>query len=338
MRLSSAALLGLSATIGCNWISLAKNAYSYETTARGEAANVVARDGVAWVAVGEDGLAIVDARTGARLRTVAPPSGSESVDDVAIADSLLFVLDAREPGHLSAFALRGRDSVALLSPPRTVPVGPFSGVSASQGIAVVSGGTSRLTAWRYDASGLARDTVPFATADLGRGQPDVLLANGVAFVATHYWGPYFGLDVVPIRTGEPAATSKLELDGGGFTDGGAKPANFPIELALMNDTTLLVAFARGVAVIDVARPEQPRLVRVVDVGGPAVNVDAANGVAAVSVAGATPEVAILDSLGGVVRHRPLPAGTKPLGVALSGTNAEQVIVAARGRGVMIVNR
>jgi hypothetical protein len=75
----------------------------------------------------------------------------------------------------------------------------------------------------------------------------------------------------------------------------------------------------------------------VDVGGPAVNLDAAHGVAAVAVAGDAPAVAILDSLARVVRHIPLPPGTKPLGVALSGANVEQVIVAARDRGVMIVN-
>jgi hypothetical protein len=204
---------------------------------------------------------------------------------------------------------------------------------------VVSGGTSQLTAWHYDPTGISPDTVPFATADLGRGQPDVLLANGAAFVATHYWGPYFGLDVVRLgQAGALAPAAKLAIDGAGFTDGGAKPANFPIELALANDSTLFVAFARGVAVIDIRRADQPKLVRVVDVGGPAVNVDAAHGIAAVAVAGDAPAVAILDSDARVVRHIPLPPGTKPLGVALSGANAEQVIVAARGRGVMIVNR
>jgi hypothetical protein len=258
MRLRlTAAFIGVTC-VGCNWVSLAKNAYSYETTARGEASNVVARDGIAWTALGADGLGVIDTRSGARIRTIAPPPGSESIDDAAIADSLLFVLDARPPGHLAAYALSGRDSLVLVSPPRVVPVGPFSGVSASNGVVVVSGGTSRLTAWRYDASGIATDSVPFATADLGRGQPNVLLANGVAFVATHYWGPYFGLNVVRLGVaGQLSAAGKLELDGAGFTDGGAKPANFPIGLALLNDTTLLVAFARGVAVVNVARANQP---------------------------------------------------------------------------------
>ncbi|HMC53903.1 MAG TPA: hypothetical protein VKH19_01925 [Gemmatimonadaceae bacterium] len=320
----------------CNWLSLAKNALSYEMTARGEAANVVSRDSVAFVALGADGVGVVDGRTGARLSVLPPPAGSESVDDVAVADSVLFVLDARPPGHLSAYALRG-DSLRLATAPRGVAVGPFSGVSAANGVVVVSGGTARMTAWRYDASGVQPDTVPFATTDLGRGQPDVLVTAGFAFVSTHFWGPYFGLDIIRVGGDSLPLVATLELPGAGFTAGGAKPANFPIEMAQLNDTTLLIAFERGVAVVDVAHPATPRVLRVIDVGGPGVNVDAAHGVAAVVVAGRSPAVAIVDGAR-VVRRIPLPPGTKPLGVALSGARAERVIVAARDRGVMIVSR
>jgi hypothetical protein len=99
-----------------------------------------------------------------------------------------------------------------------------------------------------------------------------------------------------------------------------------------------VAHRRGVAVVDVRDPRMPRLVDVVDVGGPAVNVDALGGTAAVSVAGRRPAIVLLDFTRGASPGRKgiaLPPGTLPLGVALS---REQVAVAARGRGVLIFPR
>ena len=336
MRMRGWAATVLLCATACNWVSLAENALTYDTLAGGDAANVVARDSVAFVALGAPGIAVVDARTGARRAVIAPPAGSESVDDVALADSVLFVLDARPPGYLSAYTLRG-DSLHLAGAPRAVAVGPFSGVSAANGVVIVSGGTARMAAWHYGPNAVLADTAPFATADLGRGQPDVLVSAGLAFVSTHYWGPYFGLDILRVDADSLPVVATLELPGAGFTTGGAKPANFPIEMAPLNDTTLLVAFERGVAVVNVAHPEAPRLVRVLELGGPAVNVDAAHGVAAVAIAGRSPGVAIVDGAR-VVRRITLPSGTKPLGVALSGATAERVIVAARDRGVMIVSR
>ena len=84
----------------CNWVSLAKNAVTYREIQRGEAANLAALDPLIYATKAEDGLAIVDARSGSTLATLAPPAGSESIDDVATWGGLLFVLDARAPGHL----------------------------------------------------------------------------------------------------------------------------------------------------------------------------------------------------------------------------------------------
>ncbi|MGH7644032.1 MAG: hypothetical protein ACREMR_00465, partial [Gemmatimonadales bacterium] len=193
--LGGAALAALVAS-ACNWVSLAKNSLTYRDIQRGEAANVAVLDTLIYATQAQDGLAIVGAGSGATLATLPPPGGSESVDDLAIAGDLLFVLDAREPGHLSVYSLADPLHPHLVAPPREAPVGPFSGVSASGGLCIVSGGTSELTAWRYDRAG--RLTGPVATADLGRGQPDVLVARDgmLAYVSTHYWGPSFGLDVV----------------------------------------------------------------------------------------------------------------------------------------------
>lgn len=321
----------------CNWVSLATNSFNYRTAQRGEASNLAARGVLVYATLADDGLAVVDARTGRTLTTVVP-GGGESVDDIAIADDVLFALDARPPGHVSVFSLSDPAEPRLIGSSRAVPVGPFSGISALGGYLVVSGGTSQLTLWRYDsAGGLAG---PLATADLGRGQPDALLGpGGVLYVSTHYWGPYFGLDIARFDSGSGTIdlVAKLPLPAAGFTAGGAKPANFPIEAALLGPDTLLVASARGLDVVDVRAPGRPRLLATIAVGGPAVNVDVAGRTAGVVVAGAVPAVVLLDFAVSPPARRQveLPPGTIPTAVALGGPRAA---VAAGRAGVLFFTK
>jgi hypothetical protein len=338
--LAASALLAL----GCNWIATAKNALTYETIARGEAANVAIMDSFAYATLAEDGLAVLDARTGRRLSTLPPPPGLESIDDLAVADGFLFVLDARTPGHLGLYSLADPLHPRFVARARDVPVGPFSGVSANAGLCIVSGGTSELTAWRYDSAGGLAEGGPVATTDLGRGQPDVLVAprGDLAYVSSHYRGPYFGLDVVryDAAASRLVTAAVLPLDGAGFTSGGARPANFPIEAAIVGDTLVLIAHERGLAVINAADPAAPRLTGRIDVGGAAVNVDTRGSLAVVSVAGAAPALVLVDfsgpgSQGHIVRRISLPAGIKPTGTALGD---QSVLVAARDRGVLAFAR
>jgi hypothetical protein len=328
------------ASSSCNWISLGVNAFSYETIARGEVANLVARDSFVYATRAEDGLIVVDARHGKVVATLPPPEGTESVDDVAVDGALLFILDARAPGYLSVYGLDDPARPHLVAPPRPVPVGPFSGVSARHGLAVVSGGTSELTAWRYPRDGTL--TGPVATADLGRGQPDALVApsGGFVFVSSHYWGPYFGLDVLrhDSVSNHLELAAKLALDGAGFTAGGAKPANFPIRATALGGAGLLVAYKRGVAALDLTGDGQPRLTRVIDVGGPAVDIDVRDSLAAVVVASPEPMLVILDlsvSPPRVAKRLSLPSGTFLGGVAFTSA---RVAVAAGRRGVMLFDQ
>ncbi len=321
----------------CNWVSLATHSLNYRTTQRGEAGNVAARGAFVYATLAEGGITVIDGTTGQTLDTVAPPD-SQSIDDLAIADGLLFALDARPPGHLSVYSLADPAQPRLVGVSQQVAVGPFSGVSATGGLCVVSGGTSQLTLWRYDSSGGL--TGPVATADLGRGQPDVLLsAGGMLYVSTHYWGPYFGLDVARFDAAQNRIEllAKLPLPRAGFTTGGAKPANFPIESALIGGDTLLVASARGLDVVDVHTPAQPRLITTIDVGGPAVNVDVDRHSAAVVVGGDGPTLVFLDlAVTSLPQRRvALPVGTIPTGVALGGPRAA---VAAGSTGVVLFTK
>jgi hypothetical protein len=327
----------LTALAACDWISLVTNAVGYETLVPGEAGNVVATDSLAYAAIGDSGIAIVNALTGRRIALVSPPAGAESIDDVSITDGYLFVLDARAPGYLAVMSLKDARSPRLIGAARAVAVGPFSGVSAANGIVIVSGGTSSLSAWRYDSTGTLAG--PVATLDLGRGQPDVLATSShLLLVSTHHHGPRFGVDLARLAISNSLTLlGRMELDEAGFTAGGTKPANFPIESGQLDDSTFVVAFSRGLAKIMVAHDGQLRLDRIIDVGGPAVNVDLLGPTAAVAVAGKTGGIVLLDLSAEprVLKEIALPPGTIPSGVALT---SRSVIVAARRQGILALQR
>lgn len=338
--LRAALLAGVLVFSACDWVSLAANALTYRTLQRGEVGNLVATDSIVYATAGEVGLLVLDSRSGSVVDTIAPPPGTESIDDVAIDGDLLFVLDARAPGHVAILSLEDPWHPAVVSSSQPAPVGPFSGVSAANGICVVSGGTSNLTVWRYDTSGVI--TRPVTTADLGRGQPDVVVSPNAQFlfVSTHYQGPSFGLDIVHYDSTARTLTTlhELKLDGAGFTQGGAKPANFPLTSALLGPDTLLVAFARGLAVVDISSPSLPKVLETLDLGGKAVSVVVRERSVAAAIAVPEPSVVLLEASVPplrIVRRVPLPAGTFPGGIAFTGT---RMAVAARQRGVLLLDR
>lgn len=338
MRLRSAAAVATLAMAGCDWIALAKGAATYETLKAGGAGNVVATASLAYVTLADSGIAVIDARTGVRLARIPPPTGLQSVDDLAIADNVLIALDAQVPGALAVLSLRDPRHPQTESSGVSVAVGPFSGVAAANGMVTVSGGTSALSVWRYDS--LPSLSGPIASADFGRGQPDVLLTHsGLFLVSTHRWGPYFGLTVARFdgATQSIRRLWEIELPHAGFTEGGAKPANFPIESASLDDSTFAIAHRRGLSVVRVDRGSAAHIAGTVDVGGPAVNVDASGDTAAVVVAGRNTAIVLVQvrATPRVVKRIALPPGTIPQAVALT---SHSVIVAAREQGVLVLPR
>lgn len=334
LSIAAAALLVVALILGRSWIALGVHAASYPVTRAGEASNVAIDGDIAYASLGERGVELIDLLSGRSLGVVPPPAGSESIDDLAIADHYLFALDARPPGHLSVFSLASAHPT-LVSPPVDAEVGPFSGVSAAAGRVIVSGGTSLMTLRNYDGNGKLSAVV--ATLDCGRGQPDVLLAadGQRAFVSTHYWGPYFGLTTVAVGPSSLVKTGALSLDTYGFTDGGAKPANFPIETALSGGDVLLLADAGGLNVISVADLRSPRTLARIDVGVKAVNVDVRDGLAAVVGSSPKPLLTLVDvsapAIPRIVRSIPLPQGSYPTGVAIGLTH---IAVACHRHGVL----
>ena len=329
------AMLGLTLA-GCGWAGLGWGALTYPTTQAGESANVVASGGFAYATQGANGIEVIDLAAPDSRRVITPAKGT-SADDLAIADGLLFVLDARAPGQLSVYSLANPAKPALVQAPVAVDVGPFSGVSAARGIVVVSGGTSMLSVRRYSADG--RLEQPAANADLGRGQPDVLLApdGRYAYVSVHVSGPKFRLVVLELMADplELREVASLPLDTYGFTPGGAKPASFPVEMALSGDR-LLIASAAGLQVVDVADPAQPKPLANFEPPSLPVNVDAQAQLAAVVGSSPTPVLTLVD-LANPAAPRALasirlPEGSRATGVALAG---RQVVVAAHAAGTLV---
>ncbi|MGQ0585664.1 MAG: hypothetical protein ACT4PK_00470 [Gammaproteobacteria bacterium] len=337
-----AAIVGVQALAlgGCAWLSLSWGAFSYPTTQRGEAANVAVSGDWAYVTRGGLGLEVVRAGRDARSRVIMPPPGLDSVDDVAVADGLLFVLDARAPGHLSVLSLADPGMPLPVGEPVEVQVGPFSGVTAAGGRVIVSGGTSALTLRSYDAAGHLGAAV--AEADFGRGQPDALLsASGeLGFISAHDYGPYF--HVVLVRTSlQPPAVAEVgvvPVDTYGFTPGGAKPASFPLETAT-EGTLLYVASAAGLDIVDITDAAAPRSLAQLDPGVRPVNVDVRDGIAAVVGSDPAPLLVFISvrdpAHPEILDSYPLPEGSLATGVALT---AQYAIVAAHGRGAQLFDR
>lgn len=324
------------ALAGCSWVDLAYGALTYPTAAPGTATNVVVHAGHAYLALGEGGIASLRLDGDGRP-TVTKLADMDSVDDLAIADGMLFALDARSPGHLGVFALDEPLRPRALDLPLEVDVGPFSGVAAAAGRVVVSGGTGRLSLRRYTADGyLERDAV---TADLGRGQPDVALAadGALALVSTHELGPRFALAVLPLDRRPLVASAVLPLDTFGFTLGGSKPANFPIEVALA-DRAAFVAHRAGLAILAL-EGGVPRLQRVLTLPVEPVNVDHSAGLVAAVGSAPTPMLVLLDAAEPLAPRPlaalPLPADARPTGVAIAGN---RVVVAAGPAGVQVYDR
>lgn len=241
--------------------------------------NVAFGSGRAYGSLGGAGFVALDPFS-RQFQEIPPAPGSGSVDDLSIADGLLFTLDAAGAGHLSVYSLANPDSPQLVSGPVAVPVGPFAGVSAAGGRVVVSGGAGELTVRTYDALGNLGSQV--ATADLGIGQPDVLLSSGGAFahVSTDFAGSVggAGLGVTILYLANPPTSptvwSQIGLPGAGFTPGGASPANFPIESAYSGNL-LVTAHGGGLSLLNTSTVGQ--VMSTVPLGFGGVNVDVNNG-------------------------------------------------------------
>jgi len=326
MKRSAAALLvvlvtGAIALFGHRWLLLGWNAARYPTAIPTERTQAVLWNDRAYIAAGADGIDVVPAGGTKAIARIAPTPPMDRVDDLAVADGWLFALDATPPGHLQVYSLNQPDQPTPLGTATAVPVGPFSGVSATAGRVAVSGGTSSLTLRRYDNAGRLEAHV--VTADLGRGQPDLALRpdGRLAVVSTHRFGPDFGMSFVALDDPAPHLLGFVPLRAAGFSAGGYKPARFPL-VAAWQANRVYVAHGGGLAVIDASHAEAPRLIGIDPQSRPAIDVAVCDETLAVLRAGRRPALLRYRATSGNDMPRridvtPFPDGSEPGALACS---------------------
>jgi hypothetical protein len=163
----------------------------------------------------------------------------------------------------------------------------------------------------------------------------------MAAISTHLYGPEFAITFAAIER-HPLRIRGLghvRLHDAGFTEGGYKPAHFPLVAAWRGDQ-LHVAEGGGLSVIDASDPAAPRLV--VREAGPAPAMDLALAEGELDVLRAGPAPALfrfrLDASSGLPRlagRWSLPSGSLPAALARRGPDA---LISRRGGGLLVVPR
>lgn len=256
------------------------------------------------------------------------PLPPHQVHDVSsVGGDLFFLLDARSGAVWmeSANAAHTQLSRVPNQAPISVPVGPYSGVSAAatttattnEGLVVVSGGTDLLSVLSWTRSGGVASGS--STLKVARGQPDVVV-NGnatLAYVSTHIEGDDFGITSLQLSAPPtaPSVRGQLRIEGAGFQPGVTRPANFPLHAAFLNPGTLLVT--AGSALVEVQVPQLREKRRFTWEGYEAVGVCTDSSNRGYVVSAEPPSLrAIVLATGTVDVARSLPEDSRPLSCAV----------------------
>jgi len=220
----------------------------------------------------------------------------------------------------------------------------FSGVSAANGILVVSGGSagSDTQVFTYNSSSLTLALAGIPVVDSKTGNPDVHVAS-TANGATAYYSQdlgaveNWGIQIVELdTTGNITSLPEVVvLTPGLFTgDFGPPfgPANFPVESELLNNRLFIAHFAaNGVQVIDMLFPDDLFLI---PLGYEPANI-ATDGEQLFVVGVDQNDVDILNPVTGFVAGTVSAQLQQPVGIAASATH---LAVADRTAGLVIITR
>lgn len=283
-----------------------------------------------YVALGELGLATVDPASGAIGPPLPPPAPMDSVDDLALLNDVLVVLDAHSPGYVALYGVR-EDSPQLSAAPVEVPVGGVARVSNHHGVLVVSGGTEPLTVMTYDGYGVLG--AARSQARVAEDQSEVLVdhTGERAYLSTRLDADRYGLTALQLRAppAEPTVLSQLPIPG---ADGAALSGQ-------IQDDLYYLGFSDGLAVVDVSDPAEMKILSLTALGvsgaAAAVELDRAY------VVGSLPRPLLVEldvsepAAPRVLEEIPLPEAAWPTDVAVrKGT----VLVAAGPAGVLAFQR
>lgn len=311
--------------------------------------NVVLTGNYAYAAMGADGLAILELSTGRRIEIPAELN-SLDVNDLAVADGFLFVLDTvgtSGGGRFRSLSLANPEAPTFSSNFATTPTRFFSGISAANGRVAVSGGTEPFRIFEYDqVTGAIGGEAVSGFGVLGR--PDVILTpdGATAFISVDFNGTFqgFNLGLVAINISDRASGPRFGFSEAfrlGLSDSSigrsSQPANFRLESALLGDT-ILVAHEEGLSVVqEGARTE------LLNLGFRAINVDVVGQTAFVVGTESNETVARIATIDfsnvdepRVLENRRLPGRGPFLGVA---ANDDFVVIATNDEaGLMVIER
>lgn len=308
--------------------------------------NVVLAGDYAYAAMGSGGLAILELSTGRRV-PLPPALSSLDVNDLAIADGFLFILDTlgfSSGGRIRSLSLANPEAPTIASEFVTAPTRFFSGIAAANGRVIVSGGTEIMRVFEYDRESGAIGGQ--STTGLGViGRPDIILSpdGEQAFVSVDFSGNFqgfsLGLVALQIReraTGNPFTLTeqfRLGLSSGQLSRS-SQPANFRLESALLGDA-VLVAHEEGLSVVREGARSQ-----LIDLGFRAVNVDVLGSTAFVvgtETNETVPRLAVIDfsdiANPDITENQAFPNRGQFLGVA---ANKDFVVIATSDAGGLLV--
>lgn len=226
-----------------------------------------------------------------------PAGDADSYDDVSVDGAIVLVHDA-DDGLVSSFRLQPDGGLVAVSSDVAVESGPYSGVSVSGGVAIVSGGTCGISRLSVAAGGELAVT---GGVEVFRGQPDVSMVPGTstALLSTHFSGRKGGFvdgqefGIMMLSTDELAVVATAGLAGAGFSDGGGRPASWPVRASIVGDLAF-VAHGGGLDLFRIDASSRMERLGHLDLPFQAVDVFAPASGGEVFVVGVPPQVGIVD--------------------------------------------
>lgn len=298
--------------------------------------NVVIANGVGYAACGQE-IELVELATLTRA-LVAVPAADLTVDAEA---GLLFT---QQQNSLTALSLTNPIQPVIVDS-TTTNFSAFSGVAASAGVLVVSGGAGSADTeiYTYTSTQLSLQTAGIPAIDATTGNPDVTLGSSGGNLLAFYsqdtgavanWA--IQIATLDLSGQVLSVANDAVLTAGAFPGGSAfSTANFPVESELLGDQLFVAHFAaQGIEVVDLANGNQ--VGTVIPLPYEPTNI-ATDGELLFVVGLNHDAVDIIDPASGTVMDSLFPevAFGQPVGVAAS---TDTVIVADRVNGLVVIAR
>ncbi|MBK07510.1 MAG: hypothetical protein CL920_19420 [Deltaproteobacteria bacterium] len=285
--------------------------------------NILIIDQTGYVSMNTQGLSVINMVDGSTFTQLAPDQskGIASTDLIAHVGNTLIALDAYAPGNISTYDMSTPSAPTATGSVRTLTLDRFTHLHTTSSRLAVAGGTGPVKIWDVDSAGALKT---LATISSSNEQNVVHLSEKKDQI--YIFGPLatnsFGLRIVALPPTEsaPKEVSQLAIDGAGNTKGSILPVHLAVSAHEVEDT-LLVAFAKGLAIIDVKDPTTPTLLKTLDLKLQATAMTVYGKKAYVVGTASTPTLVTIDisapSAPTILEESTLPSNCKPVSVTVS---------------------